>query len=109
MKTNAEIVKHILSTLETANCYIESLYDGMDFSSNVTRARFENEMSKILPTILTEPIQDVLSSSGTKATDIDKVRHATDFSTELMCPLILCTTRDFRSRILLWHSRLLIF
>ena len=72
MHNNAENVKHILSTLDTAKCYIESLYDGIDFSTNVTRARFENEMSKVLPSLM-EPIQTVLTSSGVKASDIDKV------------------------------------
>ena len=72
MHNNAESVKHILSTLDTAKCYIESLYDGIDFSTNVTRARFENEMSKVLPSLM-EPIQTVLTSSGVKASDIDKV------------------------------------
>ena len=42
-----EKTKHVLSTLDTAHCYIESLYDGMDFSTNVTRARFDNELSKV--------------------------------------------------------------
>ena len=65
-------MKHILSTLDTAKCYIESLYDGIDFSTNVTRARFENELSKVLPSLL-DPIQSVLTSSGIKASDIDKV------------------------------------
>jgi len=72
LQNNAENVKHILSTLDTAKCYIESLYDGIDFSTNVTRARFENEMSKVLP-LLTDPIQTVLTASGIKASDIDKV------------------------------------
>ena len=26
---SAETVKHVLSTLDTANCYIESLYEGI--------------------------------------------------------------------------------
>ena len=69
---NAENVKHILSTLDTAKCYIESLYDGIDFSTNVTRARFENELSKVLPTLM-DPIHNTLANSGIKASDIDKV------------------------------------
>ena len=72
MHNNAESVKHILSTLDTAKCYIESLYDGIDFSTNVTRARFENEMTKVLPSLM-DPIQSVLTSSGIKASDVDKV------------------------------------
>lgn len=69
---NAETVKHILSTLDTAKCYIESLYDGIDFSTNVTRARFENELSKVLPSLI-DPIHKTLANSGIKASDIDKV------------------------------------
>ena len=72
MYNNAETVKHILSTLDTAKCYIESLCDGIDFSTNVTRARFENEMSKMLPSLI-DPIREVLTASGIKASDIDKV------------------------------------
>ena len=65
-------MKHILSTLDTAKCYIESLYDGIDFSTNVTRARFENELSKVLPSLM-DPIHKTLANSGIKASDIDKV------------------------------------
>ena len=46
--SHAETVKHILSRLDTASCYIESLYDGIDFNCTVTRARFENEISKVV-------------------------------------------------------------
>ena len=48
---NSDNVKHILSTLETANCYIESLYEGIDFNTNVTRARFENELAKVVSSL----------------------------------------------------------
>ena len=44
---SAETVKHVLSTLDTANCYIESLFEGIDFNTNVTRARFENTMGMV--------------------------------------------------------------
>ena len=47
MQINAENVKHVLSTLDTANCYIESLYEGIDFNANVSRGRFDNEFSKV--------------------------------------------------------------
>ena len=47
LKINAENVKHVLSTLDNANCYIESLYEGIDFNANVSRSRFELEMSKV--------------------------------------------------------------
>lgn len=72
LKLNAETVKRILSTLDTSNCYIESLCEGIDFSCNVTRARFENELSKVLPSLI-DPIQETLAAAGVNAADIDKV------------------------------------
>ena len=72
LATNAETVKHVLTTLSTANCYIESLFEGIDFNANVTRARFENEFAKIMPDML-EPIEEVLSQTGLKASDVAKV------------------------------------
>ena len=68
----AETVKHVLSTLDTAHCYVESLFDGMDFSSNVTRARFDNQVGKVLTDILA-PVSSLLSSVGLTTTDISKV------------------------------------
>merc|ERR1711892_1550326 len=72
LAAQVETVKHVLSTLDTAHCYVESLFDGMDFSSNVTRARFDNQMSKVL-TDLMAPISDLLTSSDLQASDISKV------------------------------------
>lgn len=51
LKLNAENVKHVLSTLETANCYIESLHEGIDFNANISRSRFDIEFSKVRPRI----------------------------------------------------------
>ncbi len=71
LRINAEAVKHVLSTLETANCHIESLYDGVDFSGNVSRSRFENEFSKILAKFI-DPITKVLDAADLEASAIDK-------------------------------------
>jgi len=38
----AEVSKNVLSTLNSAKCSIESLCDGVDFNSSVTRARYES-------------------------------------------------------------------
>ncbi|XP_063676910.1 heat shock 70 kDa protein 14-like [Bolinopsis microptera] len=47
--------KHNLSTLNTAECSIESLFDGMDLISNLSRPRFEtliqNDLNKIKETV----------------------------------------------------------
>jgi len=72
LSANAETVKRILSTLDTSNCYIESLCEGIDFSCNVTRARFENELGKILANFV-DPVHQTLAEAGVKAADIDKV------------------------------------
>jgi len=72
LKIEAENVKHILSTLDTSNCYIESLCEGIDFSLNVTRARFDNELGKILSNFI-DPVHQTLVEAGVKAADIDKV------------------------------------
>merc|ERR1712071_624675 len=61
LKAAAEDCKHILSTLNTAQCFVESLHEGVEIKSNVSRARLD-----ILIT------QD-LSKSGLALTDINKV------------------------------------
>lgn len=72
LSAQAETVKHVLSTLDTAHCYVESLYDGMDFSTNVTRARFENEMSRVMTKFM-DPIEDLLEQCKLEESDISKV------------------------------------
>merc|ERR1712053_70883 len=72
LAAQAETVKHVLSTLDTAHCYVESLFDGMDFSSNVTRARFDNQLSKVLSDLMS-PISALLTESNLMSSDISKV------------------------------------
>merc|ERR1719282_1093235 len=72
LATGAETVKHVLSTLDTAHCFVESLFDGIDFSSNVTRARFDNQLSKFVSDVLA-PISSLLTSVGLDTADIAKV------------------------------------
>ena len=62
----AETVKDLLSTVDTAHCFVESLFDGMDFSSNVTRARFDRQLSKSSDLSLsTDDIAKVVMAGGT--------------------------------------------
>ena len=72
LKLQAETVKRVLSTLDTANCYIESLCEGIDLNCNVTRARFDNELGKILPGFV-DPVNQTLTEAGVKPSNIDKV------------------------------------
>lgn len=42
LRTACERAKRVLSSATTATIEIDSLYDGIDFMSNITRAKFEN-------------------------------------------------------------------
>jgi molecular chaperone DnaK (HSP70) len=68
----AETCKHILSTLSTSQCFVESIYDGMDFTSNVTRARFDSLIQSVQSQYL-KPLETVLNNAQLKSEDIDKV------------------------------------
>lgn len=37
LMNSADMAKHTLSTLSSANCFVDSLHDGMDFECNVSR------------------------------------------------------------------------
>uniref|UniRef100_A0A0E9SNQ2 Hypoxia up-regulated protein 1 n=1 Tax=Anguilla anguilla TaxID=7936 RepID=A0A0E9SNQ2_ANGAN len=41
LMNSADVAKHTLSTLGSSNCFVDSLYEGMDFDCSVSRARFE--------------------------------------------------------------------
>lgn len=56
---HADNCKHVLSTLNSAHVFIESLLDGVDWSQNVSRARFENIISSKISAYI-EPAQKVL-------------------------------------------------
>ncbi|CAG4988943.1 unnamed protein product [Parnassius apollo] len=58
---HADNCKHVLSTLNSAHVFIESLLDGVDWSQNVTRARFENIISSKIPAYI-EPAQKAMES-----------------------------------------------
>lgn len=60
---HADNCKHVLSTLNSAHVFIESLLDGVDWSQNVSRARFENVISSKISAYL-EPAQKVIDSFG---------------------------------------------
>lgn len=68
----AETCMHSLSNLNNANCFVESLYEGVDFKHPVSRARLETYLSPLL-SIYTEPIHDVLQKTGLTTDLIQKV------------------------------------
>lgn len=72
LKSNAEELKHILSTMERAHCSIDALYDGIDFDFYLTRQRFESGCTKLYQQIL-QPVDDLLRANGLTETQIDRV------------------------------------
>ncbi|EPQ15555.1 Heat shock 70 kDa protein 14 [Myotis brandtii] len=72
LMNSADIAKHSLSTLGSANCFLDSLYEGQDFDCNVSRARFELLCSPLFNKCI-EAIRALLQQSGFAADDINKV------------------------------------
>lgn len=69
LRLHADNCKHVLSSLNSAHVFIESLLDGVDWSQNMSRARFENLISAKISSYI-EPAQEVINSFNGK---IDKV------------------------------------
>ncbi|KAM6384980.1 heat shock 70 kDa protein 14 isoform 1-T1 [Alca torda] len=72
LMNSADTAKHSLSTLGSANCFVDSLYDGLDFDCNVSRARFELICSSLFSKCV-EAIKKLLRQAGFAADDINKV------------------------------------
>ncbi|KAJ0180634.1 hypothetical protein K1T71_004038 [Dendrolimus kikuchii] len=66
---HADNCKHVLSTLNSAHVFIESLLDGVDWSQNVSRARFENIIQSKLSAFI-EPAQKLIESFDEPITKI---------------------------------------
>lgn len=69
LNETAENVKHILSSMPSAHVFVESLMDGIDWSQNISRARFENVIGAKL-TLFSRPIDEFIKNHNV---DIDKV------------------------------------
>uniref|UniRef100_A0A3B3QWW9 Heat shock protein 14 n=1 Tax=Paramormyrops kingsleyae TaxID=1676925 RepID=A0A3B3QWW9_9TELE len=72
LMNSADVAKHTLSTLGSSNCFVDSLYDGMDFECNVSRARFELLCSSLFNKSIL-PIKTLLEQVGLSTSDINKV------------------------------------
>uniref|UniRef100_A0AAQ6A0A4 Heat shock 70 kDa protein 14 n=1 Tax=Amphiprion ocellaris TaxID=80972 RepID=A0AAQ6A0A4_AMPOC len=72
LMNGADMAKHSLSSLGSANCFVDSLHDGIDFECNVSRARFELLCSSLLNKSI-QPIQLLLEKAGLSARNINKV------------------------------------
>ncbi|XP_068442982.1 heat shock 70 kDa protein 14 [Clinocottus analis] len=72
LMNGADMTKHSLSSLGTANCFVDSLHDGVDFECNVSRARFELLCSSLFHKSI-QPIRPLLEEAGLSTSDINKV------------------------------------
>ncbi|KAM8973849.1 heat shock 70 kDa protein 14 [Pelodytes ibericus] len=69
---SADAAKHSLSTLGSSNCFVDSLYDGIDFDCTVSRARFELICSSLF-TQCVDRIKKLMDQVGFKSTDVNQV------------------------------------
>uniref|UniRef100_A0A8C4GKM8 Heat shock 70 kDa protein 14 n=1 Tax=Dicentrarchus labrax TaxID=13489 RepID=A0A8C4GKM8_DICLA len=72
LMNGADMAKHSLSSLGSANCFVDSLHDGIDFECNVSRARFELLCSSLFNKSI-QPIRALLEEAGLSASNINKV------------------------------------
>merc|ERR1712028_221484 len=72
LRRESERVKRALSTQPQARAEIEALFDGIDFSETLTRARFEELNNDFFKKTL-GPVGKVMSDAGLKKSEVDEL------------------------------------
>jgi len=72
LRREVEKTKRALSSTHQARLEIEGLFEGIDFSETLTRARFEEINSDLFKKTLV-PVRQVLEDAGLKKGDIDEI------------------------------------
>merc|ERR1711865_804468 len=72
LRREVEKAKRALSSTHQARIEIEALFDGVDFSETLTRARFEELNNDLFKNTL-GPVKQVLEDSGLKKNQIDEI------------------------------------
>jgi L1 cell adhesion molecule like protein len=72
LRTACESAKRTLSSSSVANIEIDGLFDGIDFASNMTRAKFENLCEGIFNRTMI-PVEQVLKDAKMSKSKIDEV------------------------------------
>lgn len=72
LRTACESAKRTLSSATVANIEIDSLYDGIDFVTTISRAKFENLCESIFQKTI-DPVQQVLRDSKLSKSQIDEI------------------------------------
>jgi len=72
LRTACESAKRTLSSSTVATIEIDSLYEGIDFNSTITRAKFENLCDFLFRKTMA-PVEQVLRDSKLSKSEIDEV------------------------------------
>ena len=72
LRTACERAKRVLSSSSTAALEIDSFYDGVDFFSSISRARFEEITSSLIERCI-EPVSKVMQDSKMSKGDIHEI------------------------------------
>jgi L1 cell adhesion molecule like protein len=72
LRTACENAKRTLSSSTVATVELDSLYDGIDFNSTITRAKFENLCEALFKKTM-DPVEQVLRDSKLSKKDIDEI------------------------------------
>ncbi|CAI4736276.1 BBL_G0044560.mRNA.1.CDS.1 [Saccharomyces cerevisiae] len=72
LRTAAERAKRTLSSVTQTTVEVDSLFDGEDFESSLTRARFEDLNATLFKSTL-EPVEQVLKDAKISKSQIDEV------------------------------------
>ncbi|CDK29068.1 unnamed protein product [Kuraishia capsulata CBS 1993] len=72
LRTACERAKRTLSSVTQTTVEVDSLFEGEDFSANITRARFEDINAPLFKSTL-DPVEQVLKDSKIGKTSIDEV------------------------------------
>jgi heat shock protein 5 len=72
LRREVERAKRALSSQHSVRIEIEAFYDGMDFSEELTRAKFE-ELNLDLFKKTLKPVENVLADAGLKKNDISEI------------------------------------
>lgn len=72
LKAEVENAKRALSSTHQVTVEIEALYDGVDFSETLTRAKFEDLNNDLFKKTL-GPVKQVLEDSDMQKSDIDEI------------------------------------
>uniref|UniRef100_A0A1B6LMX9 Heat shock 70 kDa protein 14 n=1 Tax=Graphocephala atropunctata TaxID=36148 RepID=A0A1B6LMX9_9HEMI len=105
LKLASENCVHILSKMQAANCYIESLHEGVDFNTTISRPQFELLTQPILAKLtvpmkqlldrlqLRKPVDTIVLCGG--ATNVPKLQsHITGLFNPDVTQVLTCPNAD---------------